>query len=55
MLAGTTSHQHYRSPHQPPGHDLVIDLKTKAQGFTKCSPTAGSDNSMPEQLLLQSH
>ena len=24
---GTTSHQHYRPPHQPPGHDLVIDLK----------------------------
>jgi hypothetical protein len=24
---GTTSHQHSRSPHQPPGHDLVIDLK----------------------------
>jgi len=20
---GTTSHQHYRPPHQPPGHDLV--------------------------------
>src|SRR5829696_68680 len=27
VLTGTTSHQHYRSPHQPPGHDLVIDLK----------------------------
>src|SRR5215218_9567007 len=24
---GTTSHQHYRPPHRPPGHDLVIDLK----------------------------
>ena len=23
---GTTSHQHYQPPHQPPGHDLVIDL-----------------------------
>ena len=23
---GTTSHQHYRPPHQPPGHDLVIGL-----------------------------
>src|SRR5690349_667362 len=23
---GTTSHQHSRPPHQPPGHDLVIDL-----------------------------
>ena len=27
VLTGTTSHQHYRPPHQPPGHDLVIDLK----------------------------
>src|SRR6476620_4820726 len=26
VLNGTTSHQHYRPPHQPPGHDLVIDL-----------------------------
>ena len=26
VLTGTTSHQHYRPPHQPPGHDLVIDL-----------------------------
>jgi hypothetical protein len=32
----------------------VIDLR-QGQGFTKCSPTAGSDNSMPESLLLQSH
>jgi hypothetical protein len=24
---GTTSHQHFRPPQQPPGHDLVIDLK----------------------------
>jgi len=44
---GTTSHQHYRPPHQPPGHDLVIDL-TQGQAKLKCSPTAGSDNSMPE-------
>ena len=35
-----------RSSHRP---------QTKGQGFTKCSPTAGSDNSMPEGLLLQSH
>src|SRR5215216_1458690 len=28
---GTTSHQHYRPSHQPPGHDLVIDL-TQGQG-----------------------
>jgi len=27
VLTGTTSHQHYRPPHQPPGHDLVIDLR----------------------------
>ena len=33
VLTGTTSHQHYQPPHQPPGHDLAIDLK-KAWGFT---------------------
>src|SRR4051794_27458046 len=45
VLTGTTSHQHYRPPHHLPGHDLVIDLKRPAK--MQCSPTAGSDNSMP--------
>jgi transposase len=44
---GTTSHQHYRPPHQPPGHDLVIDLN-KARG-EQCSPAAGSGNRMPQR------
>src|SRR5687767_13271469 len=44
---GTTSHQHYRPPHQPPGHDLVIDLKQARQN--KCSPAAGSGNRMPQR------
>jgi hypothetical protein len=32
-----------RSSHRP---------QTKGQGFTKCSPTAGSDNSMPEKAAI---
>jgi hypothetical protein len=30
-----------------PGHDLVIDLRPRARE-NKCSPAAGSDNSMPD-------
>jgi hypothetical protein len=47
VLTGTTSHQHYRPPHQPPGHDLVIDLK--GQEKLECSPAAGSGNRMPQR------
>ena len=47
VLTGTTSHQHYRPPHQPPGHDLVIDLNRP--GEKKCSPAAGSGNRMPQR------
>jgi FAD dependent oxidoreductase len=48
VLTGTTSHQHYRPPHQAAGARSSHRPQTKGQGFTKCSPTAGSDNSMPK-------
>ena len=44
---GTTSHQHYRPPHQVPGHDLVIDLD-KCLGFTVLTGS-GSGNRMPQR------
>ena len=44
VLTGTTSHQHSRPPHQPPGHDLVIDLNRARR--LQCSPATGSDNSI---------
>jgi hypothetical protein len=50
---GTTSHQHYRPPHQPPGHDLVIDLTKARHNGVLTDSRSGQQHA--GSLLLQSH
>jgi hypothetical protein len=50
---GTTSHRHYRPPHQPLGHDLVIDLKL-ARGKSAHRQRGWATECLNE-ALLQSH
>jgi hypothetical protein len=54
VLTGTTSHQHYQPPHQPPGHDLVIDLRPRARE-NKVLTDSRLGQQHARSLLLQSH